>query len=86
MKKPILRARKVIFADETMPLRPGELAQYFHVSRSTIYVDIRRGYRFEYGRTTTPRHYRDWLREKASESPQKTEEQLRLDSELRRLG
>jgi AraC-like DNA-binding protein len=58
----IHRASRTFSADEQTPLRLGELAQYFNCSRWAIYRDIDRGYEPEFGTTTTPFHYRAWLR------------------------
>ena len=58
----IHRASRTFNADEQTPLRLGELAQYFNCSRWAIYRDIDRGYEPEFGTTTTPFHYRAWLR------------------------
>ena len=58
----IQRASRTFSADEQTPLRLGELAQYFNCSRWAIYRDIDRGYEPEFGTTTTPFHYRAWLR------------------------
>jgi AraC-like DNA-binding protein len=58
----IHRASRTFGADEQTPLRLGELAQYFNCSRWAIYRDIDRGYEPEFGTTTTPFHYRAWLR------------------------
>jgi hypothetical protein len=58
----IQRANRTFNADEQTPLRLGELAQYFNCSRWAIYRDIDRGYEPEFGTTTTPFHYRTWLR------------------------
>ena len=50
-----------IQAGEDTPLSVMGLAQFFHCSRSLIHADIRRGYKMEYGTTSTPRHFRRWL-------------------------
>ena len=58
----ITRGKRTFDADEQTPLRLGELAEYFRCSRWAIYRDINRGYELEFGTTTTPVHYRAWLR------------------------
>lgn len=61
MIKTIIRRKRSIVATEDTPLTAGELAEFMGWSRATVYRHINKGYRFEYGRTTTPRHYRRWM-------------------------
>ena len=55
------RGREIVANSET-PLTLKALAEFLHLSRSKVYGDVARGYRFEFGRLTTPGHYRDWCR------------------------
>lgn len=56
-----IRGREIEATEDT-PLTILALAKFFHFGRSRIYGDIERGYKLEFGDLTTPKHYRDWLR------------------------
>ena len=62
MNKTIIRRGQSLEASEDTPLYACELGRFMGWSRATVYRHIEQGYRFEYGRTTTPRHYRRWMR------------------------
>jgi AraC-like DNA-binding protein len=79
----VQRACRDIVADEQTLLRIGELAQYFQCSRWSLYRDMNRGYEFEFGTTTTPNHYRAWLR--AHPVPRRRTKDSRLAEELAAL-
>ena len=66
MNKTIIRRGQSIAATEDTPLYACELGLFMGWSRATVYRHIEQGYRFEYGRTTTPRHYRRWMKKRAS--------------------
>ena len=92
MKMKIERGRKVIDADESTPLRKGELAQFLGVGRAQISGDCApdRGYAMEFGTLTRCRHYLEWLaahprRDGRGGVRQKREVEQRLEHELSRL-
>ncbi len=66
MNKTIIRRGQSIEATEDTPLYACELGLFMGWSRATVYRHIEQGYRFVYGRTTTPRHYRQWMKNHAS--------------------
>lgn len=65
MNKLMTRRGLSFEATEDTPLYACELGRFMGWSRATVYRHIAQGYRFEYGRTTTPRHYRRWMRVQA---------------------
>lgn len=88
MPQLIERCNRKFVANEFSVLRIGELAQYFNCSTWLIREAISRGYQFEFGRQTTPAHYREWMRgnpapRKAAGS--KLAEKQRLERELSQL-
>lgn len=79
--------------DDESSLRIGPLAQYMGTSKTTIYLDVKAGYTFEFLRhkMTTPGHYKAWLRKETARllsEPQTApgpEDSERLQRELHRL-
>lgn len=65
------RGQEVEVTNET-PLTLKGLAQFVGCGRQTIYDDQDRGYAFEFGTTTTAKHYWNWLR--ANPRPSKRRE------------
>lgn len=62
MTRTIIHRGKQIAAGEDMPLTVSGLAQFFDWSRNLVHADLNRGYALEFGTSSTPRHYRNWLR------------------------
>lgn len=62
MTRTITHRGSEILACEDTPLSISGLSQFFCWSRNLIHADIARGYSLEYGTSSTPRHYRAWLR------------------------
>ncbi len=61
MTKTLIRRKRTIIATEDTPLYARELGEFMGWGRGIVSRHISEGYQFEYGRTTTPRHYRRWL-------------------------
>jgi hypothetical protein len=62
MTRTITHRGREIAAGEDTPLTVTGLSKFFGWGRTQIHADMRRGYALEYGDSTTPRHYRAWLR------------------------
>jgi hypothetical protein len=65
------------FADD-VPVNGQELAQAMRVSRWTVYRWRDDGYRFEFGKRTTPGHLKLWLRSRTEGEPVSDREEERL--------
>lgn len=91
MKKLVKRGKKMIPASLATPLRKGELAEFLDVGRSQISADCARGYAFEYGTMTRPRHYLAWLAEnpkptfRRRRQTETTGEEQRMKRQLEKL-
>ena len=75
---------RTIKAGELTPLTLSSLARFFGFGRTKLYQDVQRGYRPEFGDRTTPRHYRNWLRQNPK-TRKKSEKKSALERELSQL-
>lgn len=62
MTRTIIHRGKEIEVGEDSPLTVSGLAQFFDWSRNLVHADLNRGYALEFGTSSTPHHYRAWLR------------------------